>query len=125
MALIKCRECGNEISDKAISCPQCGAPQSMKKCNECGSEISDKAISCPKCGAPTLEYNKMVGKIKMNLRIMALIDVLIFIAILFAENDDNDSSEAKFIVLALSMFVSLLVTLYWLIKYIYVNKVNK
>ena len=27
MALIKCYECGKEISDKAPSCPQCGAPQ--------------------------------------------------------------------------------------------------
>jgi len=25
MALIKCKECGNEISDKARSCPRCGA----------------------------------------------------------------------------------------------------
>lgn len=26
MALIKCSECGNEISDKAAACPKCGAP---------------------------------------------------------------------------------------------------
>jgi TM2 domain-containing membrane protein YozV len=26
MALIKCNECGNEVSDKAASCPKCGAP---------------------------------------------------------------------------------------------------
>ena len=26
MALIKCEECGKEISDKAASCPNCGAP---------------------------------------------------------------------------------------------------
>ena len=26
MALINCKECGNEVSDKALSCPQCGAP---------------------------------------------------------------------------------------------------
>lgn len=25
MSLIKCKECGNEISDKARSCPRCGA----------------------------------------------------------------------------------------------------
>lgn len=28
MALIKCPECGREISDKAISCPGCGCPAS-------------------------------------------------------------------------------------------------
>lgn len=26
MALIKCAECGNEVSDSAVSCPKCGAP---------------------------------------------------------------------------------------------------
>lgn len=26
MALIKCTECGREVSDKAVSCPGCGAP---------------------------------------------------------------------------------------------------
>jgi hypothetical protein len=25
MALIKCRECGNEVSDSAKACPKCGA----------------------------------------------------------------------------------------------------
>ena len=27
MALMKCKECGHEISDQAKSCPNCGAPQ--------------------------------------------------------------------------------------------------
>ncbi len=26
MALIKCEECNNEVSDKAATCPKCGAP---------------------------------------------------------------------------------------------------
>ena len=26
MALIKCKECGYEVSEKANSCPKCGAP---------------------------------------------------------------------------------------------------
>lgn len=31
MALIKCYECGAEISDAAQSCPRCGAPQPKPK----------------------------------------------------------------------------------------------
>ena len=31
MALIKCKECDNEISDKAKSCPQCGVSIASKK----------------------------------------------------------------------------------------------
>lgn len=30
MALIKCRECGREVSDLALSCPQCGYPLRQK-----------------------------------------------------------------------------------------------
>ena len=26
MALIKCTECGHEVSDKASACPKCGCP---------------------------------------------------------------------------------------------------
>ncbi len=31
MALINCTECGNEVSDKAFSCPKCGAPIAVDK----------------------------------------------------------------------------------------------
>ena len=31
MALIKCPECGKEISDKASVCPNCGTPIADKK----------------------------------------------------------------------------------------------
>ncbi len=31
MSLVKCTECGKEISDKAVSCPNCGCPVSQMK----------------------------------------------------------------------------------------------
>ena len=34
MALIKCPECGNMISDKALRCPQCGAPKMEQSQNQ-------------------------------------------------------------------------------------------
>ncbi|MCX6758830.1 MAG: zinc ribbon domain-containing protein [Candidatus Nealsonbacteria bacterium] len=30
MALLKCKECGHEISDEAKACPNCGKPQKNK-----------------------------------------------------------------------------------------------
>lgn len=30
MALIKCTECGKDVSDKAAACPGCGAPLPVK-----------------------------------------------------------------------------------------------
>lgn len=31
MAMVKCQECGNDVSDKAAACPKCGAPVSKQK----------------------------------------------------------------------------------------------
>lgn len=55
MALINCSECGREISDKAFSCPHCGAPtsttpQNTKFCKHCGEPIDKECLICPKCG---------------------------------------------------------------------------
>ena len=41
MALIKCKECGNEISSSANVCPHCGIKVSITKCPECGAKVSD------------------------------------------------------------------------------------
>ncbi len=48
MALIECYECGKQISDKAPSCPSCGAPAMPpeKKCYECDEVIADET-GCP------------------------------------------------------------------------------
>ena len=39
MALIKCPECGKEISDKAASCPNCGFPISETKAPQKEREV--------------------------------------------------------------------------------------
>lgn len=31
MALLKCNACGHEVSDQAVSCPNCGQPLSKKE----------------------------------------------------------------------------------------------
>ena len=56
MALIKCTECGQEISDAAEACPKCGAPQDLAarpvKCPDCGTMVPGTVDACPKCGRP-------------------------------------------------------------------------
>ena len=58
MALIECKSCGKQVSDKARICPNCGAvlitdpTPELLKCSECGCEIPDGVDSCPNCGCP-------------------------------------------------------------------------
>lgn len=47
MAIIKCPECGHQISDKAPVCPNCGV------------EISGKVIRCPNCGEVYFKEQEM------------------------------------------------------------------
>lgn len=70
MSLIKCPECGKEISDKAISCPMCGYPTKeisnelqpspstvgMNVCPKCGKFIIAKQ-KCPDCGTDMIDCN--------------------------------------------------------------------
>lgn len=56
MALIKCPECGKEISDQAASCPNCGCP--MKETNsDSGSDNSGKKIEIS-IKKPDVKLNK-------------------------------------------------------------------
>ena len=44
MTLIKCKECGKEVSDKAEKCPNCGCQviRPFKQyCSECGNGIKE------------------------------------------------------------------------------------
>lgn len=42
MSMIKCKECGKDVSDMAKSCPGCGCPINVPEGNK-----------CPKCGKNT------------------------------------------------------------------------
>jgi len=57
MALVKCSDCENEVSESAAFCPKCGAPVAKKlgpddeQCPFCMSVISNQATVCPGCKA--------------------------------------------------------------------------
>ena len=53
MTLVKCRDCGKEVSDNAKACIHCGCPIGKRiNCQECGQEISSLDSACPYCGCP-------------------------------------------------------------------------
>jgi hypothetical protein len=47
-----CRNCGNEVSEKAVMCVACGTPPmaGTKYCYNCKSETAPNATICMKCG---------------------------------------------------------------------------
>lgn len=51
MAIIKCPECGHQISDKAPACPNCGVEIAGKitQCTYCGEIYLKSEIVCPHC----------------------------------------------------------------------------
>lgn len=55
MAIIKCPECGHQISDKAPVCPNCGVEIAGKiiRCPNCGEVYFANEEMCPNCHRPT------------------------------------------------------------------------
>lgn len=55
MAIIKCPECGHQISDKAPVCPSCGVEIAGKvtKCPNCGEVYFKEQEMCPNCHRPS------------------------------------------------------------------------
>lgn len=67
MGLINCPECGNQMSDQAKSCPNCGAPRKETKfCKYCGEQIDKECVVCPKCGKQIEQLNDANKNIVIN-----------------------------------------------------------
>lgn len=68
MALIKCPECGGEVSSSAKQCIHCGF--SFKICPDCNAVVECNTEVCPECGcvlkscAPQPEIKKQAEKAK-------------------------------------------------------------
>lgn len=102
MAMIGCPECGKQISDKAVSCPNCGcAVSSAEKCAECGTALTKNAVSCPVCGCPVKSSaaakNSKKGKggiiAAAIIGAAAIIAAAVFCIFKFAPNVENDNVQ--------------------------------
>ncbi len=54
MAIIKCPECGHQVSDQAKTCPSCGIEIAGKvtRCPDCGEIVFKNQAMCPACHCP-------------------------------------------------------------------------
>lgn len=55
MAMINCPECGKEVSDKAATCPNCGASINPTQQSININMNSGASVKCPKCGSSNLQ----------------------------------------------------------------------
>jgi len=77
MAILVCKECGGKVSDKANTCPHCGAPVSISLseipktiiCPECGQVVDINCIECPGCGYPFKAVETNVESALVNISI--------------------------------------------------------
>lgn len=75
MALIMCPECQNQISDRAVSCPNCGYPLALSATENSTYDIHENLISSSQENA---HYSKARRKKRINrLSIIAIICIII------------------------------------------------
>ena len=90
MAIIKCPECGQDISDKAKKCIHCGkvfVEEEIGKvfvvCAECGAELAETDEYCPNCGCPVSKNNPVQKKSKRTpVIIITIVGVIIVFSII-------------------------------------------
>lgn len=91
MALIKCTECGKEISDKATSCPHCGAPI-VTEVDSNEPTVSSQIYDTPKISK---SEKKKGGCLMTMLKVIGiLIVVIIILNIAFGGNSNKTATKS-------------------------------
>lgn len=102
MSMIKCPECGQNISDEAPVCPKCGCKiaGNIVKCPECGCIYLKDHPNCPECGAPQPKEDftpseKDKKQTKAIWIIVLAILVIIAAGYFFWQNTSHKSAEEE------------------------------
>ena len=122
MALIKCKECNKEISDKAKKCPHCGFENNIITCPECKKEIENNVNTCPNCGFEIQKENKQVkGKFNVGIMIWLVICVIACFGMAFLDY------YAKFIAIGevvIMPYLAILLAISYIVLLVNKNKIS-
>lgn len=109
MAIIKCPNCNEDVSDKSMECVHCGKKlvEELKRfCEDCGTEIKDNENKCSNCGCPVetksipqkVEVTKVQignGISKKKIIIVLVIIVLVIVAVIIGTNIYKQNEAKK------------------------------
>ena len=115
MAIIKCPECNQEISDKAPVCPSCGVPIAghVTTCSQCGFTYFNSNAECPQCHHKTTvdnttmcgdesdcKVNQKASGLRNNRIVIAVVSLVVVVlgAVLYAfyRNAQSDKEESAY-----------------------------
>ena len=85
---------------------------SLIKCNECGKEISSKAITCPNCGYSIKSNNYVVSNSTKIISFLIPIVGLIIYAINIGKNDKLAKESGKYSLLGIVVYVIITLTIF-------------
>ena len=86
MSLVKCKECGHEVSTNAVVCPNCGEPQSDSK-KESQEITADKLVD------KASEPNKKKPKSGCLTAVLSLVFVILVIFVVVRQSCDSGDIE--------------------------------
>ena len=119
MSLITCNECGNQMSDKAPSCPKCGAPNPnvapsqqfayQPQFNPCARHPQAPAVAtCGNCGSAMCKDCKELSAYTINNMPMCIDCNLLYMETNISHlKSDKRWSMVKFILLAIIILIAL------------------
>ena len=109
MAMIKCPECGQDISDKSKKCIHCGkvlVEENVPKkfCSECGNEVEISTTECPYCGYPLedderdvkRQKSKKVKKIIIPIAILSILAIVCIVVLSFVKSSLNEDEQLAY-----------------------------
>lgn len=83
MALIKCTECGNMVSDKADKCPHCGCPVSIILCESEKAPEKPLAEEPAQRPAPVSPQQVEVTGVKVSSKLKLALSAVLIVVVLF------------------------------------------